>query len=239
MIYIYQTISIYVNLSLIGGVPNNWLGVFRGSAWEWSEARHQFYYHAFTKEQPDLNYWNPAIIQEMKNILKFWTDKGVDGFRMDAVPFLFEDQDFKDEPVSGKTDDPEDYNYLSHIYTWNFPEVKMVLAEFTEDVHFNTNDEGVVMLEALSEDLTTDDMMSFYACSDFPFNFNLIVNLKPEELSGKYKSKLHSLAPILNTRYQGNSIKAQVGDWLESMPEGKIANWVLGNHDNWRYISSA
>ena len=175
----------------------------------------------------------------MKNILKFWTDKGVDGFRMDAVPFLFEDQDFKDEPVSGKTDDPEDYNYLSHIYTWNFPEVKMVLAEFTEDVHFNTNDEGVVMLEALSEDLTTDDMMSFYACSDFPFNFNLIVNLKPEELSGRYKSKLNSLAPILNTRYQGNSIKAQVGDWLESMPEGKTANWVLGNHDNWRYISSA
>ena len=103
---------------------------------------------------------------------------------MDAVPFLFEDQDFQDEPLSGKTDDPEDYNYLSHVYTWNFPEVKEVLAEFTEDVHVNTNDEGVVMLEALSEDLTTEDMMSFYACSDFPFNFNLIVNLKPEELSG-------------------------------------------------------
>ena len=73
-----------------------------------------------------MNYWNPAIIQEMKNILKFWTDKGVDGFRMDAVPFLFEDQEFKDEPLSGKTDDPEDYNYLNHIYTWNFPEVKAI-----------------------------------------------------------------------------------------------------------------
>ena len=62
----------------------------------------------------------------MKNILKFWTDKGVDGFRMDAVPFLFEDQEFKDEPLSGKTDDLQDYNYLDHIYTWNFPEVKAI-----------------------------------------------------------------------------------------------------------------
>jgi len=203
------------NESNPGGVPNNWLSVFRGPAWEWSETRQQFYYHAFTKEQPDLNYWNPAIIQEMKNILKFWTDKGVDGFRMDAVPFLFEDQEFKDEPLSGKTDDPEDYNYLDHIYTWNFPEVKDVLAEFTVDVHANTNDEGVVMLEALSEDLTTQDMMSFYACSDFPFNFNLIVNLKTEDLSG---ASLHD----------------QVADWLENMPDGKTANWVLGNHDNWR-----
>ena len=174
------------NESNAGGVPNNWLSVFRGSAWEWSEVRQQFYYHAFTLEQPDLNYWNPAIIQEMKDILKFWTDKGVAGFRMDAVPFLFEDQEFRDEPESGKTDDPEDYNYLRHVFTWNYPEVKEVLADFTDDVHINTDDEGVVMLEALSEDLTTEDMMGFYSCSDFPFNFNLIVNLKSENFSGKY-----------------------------------------------------
>ena len=203
------------NESNPGGVPNNWLGVFRGSAWEWSETRKQFYYHAFTKEQPDLNYWNTAIKQEMKDILKFWTDKGVDGFRMDAVPFLFEDQEFKDEPLSGKTDDPEDYNYLNHIYTWNFPEVIDVLAEFTESVRENTNGEGFVMVEALSEDLTTENMMTFYNCSDFAFNFNMIVKLKPDELSG-------------------DTIKAAVADWLDNMPEGKTANWVLGNHDNWR-----
>ena len=172
------------------GVPNNWVSVFRGSAWEWSETRGQFYYHAFTKEQPDLNYRNPAVRQEMIHILNFWIDKGVDGFRMDAVPFLFEDPSLRDEPVSGKTEDPEDYNYLSHIYTWNFPEVKAVLADFTESVHLNTLGEGVVMLEALSEDLTTEDMMAFYSCSDFPFNFNLIVNLPAEDLSGKLKLQI-------------------------------------------------
>ena len=203
------------NESNPGGLPNNWLSVFRGPAWEWSDRRGQFYYHAFTKEQPDLNYRNPAIRQEMLHTLLFWMNKGVEGFRMDAVPFLFEDPTFRDEPLSGKTDDPEDYNYLSHIYTWNFPEVLEVLAEFTNIVHAITSQQGLVMVEALSEDLTTEDMMSFYNCSDFPFNFNLIVNLKADQLSGE-------------------SLHREVGDWLDNIPAGKTPNWVLGNHDNWR-----
>jgi len=203
------------NNSNPGGLPNNWLSVFRGPAWEWSEVRGQYYYHAFTKEQPDLNYWNPLIVQEMRDILQFWTDRGVDGFRMDAVPFLFEDLQFRDEPLSGKTEDPEDYNYLSHVFTWNFPEVKDVLSNFTIFVRGETDGDGFVMVEALSEDLTTEDMMSFYGCSDFAFNFNLIVKLKMDDLTG-------------------NNIKEAVADWLDNMPEGKTANWVLGNHDNWR-----
>ena len=82
----------------------------------------------------------------MLSILKFWIDKGVDGFRMDAVPFMFEDPNFRDEPRSFITSDPEDYLYLLHIYTWNYPEVKEVLGSFTEMVHEETNGEGVVML---------------------------------------------------------------------------------------------
>ena len=105
--------------------PTNWVSVFRGSAWEWSERRGQFYYHAFTKEQPDLNYRNPAVRQEMLDILTFWIEKGVDGFRMDAVPFLFEDSKFRDEPRSYLTSDPEDYLYLVHIFTWNYPQAEL------------------------------------------------------------------------------------------------------------------
>ena len=112
-------------------------------------------------------------------------------------------------------------------------QIQDVLAEFTVDVHANTNDEGVVMLEALSEDLTTQDMMSFYACSDFPFNFNLIVNLKTEDLSdNNYHGKPSFTLSIISK--QGASLHDQVADWLENMPHGKTANWVLGNHDNWR-----
>ena len=82
----------------------------------------------------------------MLDILNFWMEKGVDGFRMDAVPFLFEDSEFRDEPRSFLTSDPEDYLYLVHIYTWNYPQVKTVLANFTDFVHEKTNGEGVVML---------------------------------------------------------------------------------------------
>ena len=99
-----------------------------------------------SREQPDLNYRNPAVIEEMLDILNFWMEKGVDGFRMDAVPFLFEDSEFRDEPRSFLTSDPEDYLYLVHIYTWNYPQVKTVLANFTDFVHEKTNGEGVVML---------------------------------------------------------------------------------------------
>lgn len=65
--------------------PNNWVSVFYGSAWAWSEKRQQFYYHQFTKEQPDLNFRNPNVVERMKDVLRFWMAKGVSGFRCDAV----------------------------------------------------------------------------------------------------------------------------------------------------------
>ena len=65
--------------------PNNWVSVFYGSAWTWSEKRQQFYFHQFTKQQPDLNYRHPPVVEKMKNVLRFWLEKGVSGFRCDAV----------------------------------------------------------------------------------------------------------------------------------------------------------
>ena len=78
--------------------------MFRGSAWEYNEERGQFYLHQFVAGQPDLNYRNPLVVQEMLNVLSFWLDLGVDGFRMDAVAHIWEDGEFKDEPVSYDSD---------------------------------------------------------------------------------------------------------------------------------------
>ncbi len=77
--------------------PNNWESLFGGSAWEWVPARKQFYYHKFYKQQPDLNWRNPAVETAMFNMMKFWLDKGVAGFRLDAVPVLFEDTQLRNE----------------------------------------------------------------------------------------------------------------------------------------------
>ncbi|XP_022165961.1 alpha-glucosidase-like [Myzus persicae] len=79
--------------------PNNWVSVFGNSMWEWNEIRQQYYLHQFYKEQPDLNFWNPLVRQEIQDILRFWLDKGIDGFRMDAIPFLYERQDLLDAPI--------------------------------------------------------------------------------------------------------------------------------------------
>ena len=68
-----------------GAPPNNWLSVMTGNAWEWEPRRRQYYYHSFLKEQPDLNYHNPAVREEMKKILHFWLDRGVDGYESEHL----------------------------------------------------------------------------------------------------------------------------------------------------------
>ncbi|MCD6290319.1 MAG: alpha-glucosidase [Anaerolineae bacterium] len=79
-----------------GGPPNNWYSIFGGSAWEYDPTTGQYYYHFFLKEQPDLNWRNPKVKEAMFNVVRFWLNMGVDGFRLDAVGTIFEDPDFRD-----------------------------------------------------------------------------------------------------------------------------------------------
>jgi alpha-glucosidase len=102
--------------------PNNWISGFGGSAWEYNPKRKQFYYHNFYKQQPDLNWRNPEVERAMFDTMRFWLDKGVAGFRLDAIPTLFEDERLRDEPVLGGTNAQGD-PILSDIYTNNLPEV--------------------------------------------------------------------------------------------------------------------
>lgn len=106
--------------------PNNWESLFGGSAWEWVPARKQFYYHKFYKQQPDLNWSNPAVEKAMFDTMRFWLDKGVAGFRLDAIPTLFEDPQLRNEPETGGVNAQGDPN-LNHIYTDNLPEVHNVI----------------------------------------------------------------------------------------------------------------
>ncbi len=70
--------------------PNNWFSAFGGPGWNWDEARGEWYYHYFLAEQPDLNWRNPAVAEAMWDAVRFWLDRGVDGFRLDAIATLFE-----------------------------------------------------------------------------------------------------------------------------------------------------
>ena len=107
--------------------PNNWESLFGGSAWEWVPARQQFFYHKFYKQQPDLNWRNPAVEKAMFDAMRFWLDRGVAGFRLDAIPTLYEDPQLRDEPVVAPGVNAQGDPYLNDIYTNMLPEVHDVL----------------------------------------------------------------------------------------------------------------
>ncbi len=102
--------------------PNNWVSLFGGSAWEWVPAVHQFYYHYFYKAQPDLNWRNPVVEKAMFDQMRFWLDRGVAGFRLDAIPTLFEDPQLREGTSTGGTNAQGDPIY-STVYQENLPEV--------------------------------------------------------------------------------------------------------------------
>ncbi|HKF98349.1 MAG TPA: alpha-amylase family glycosyl hydrolase, partial [Steroidobacteraceae bacterium] len=108
--------------------PNNWVSLFGGSAWQFVPAVSEFYYHRFYRQQPDLNWRNPAVEREMFAAMRFWLDRGVAGFRLDAVTELFEDPQLRDAPVLGGVNAQGDPN-LSDVYTKNLPEVHEVMRK--------------------------------------------------------------------------------------------------------------
>ena len=106
--------------------PNNWVSLFGGSAWQYVPAVEQFYYHKFYRQQPDLNWRNPQVEQAMFAAMKFWLDRGVAGFRLDAITTLFEDEQLRDEQPLGGVNAQGDPN-LSDVHTNNLPEVHGVM----------------------------------------------------------------------------------------------------------------
>lgn len=111
-----------------GQPPNNWVSVFGGSAWTYVPARRQYYYHEFYRQQPDLNWRDLAVRQAMYNIARFWMNKGVSGFRLDAITSLFEDKELRNEPYLPGRDAFGDRR-VSRIYTDNLPQEHEVLRE--------------------------------------------------------------------------------------------------------------
>ncbi len=116
-----------------GGVPpnsppNNWQSIFGHSAWQYEKPRDQYYYHAFYKQQPDLNWRNSNVKQAMFDVTRFWMKKGVSGFRLDAITSMFEDLALKDEPYLAGTDAYGERN-LSRVYTDDLPEVHDILRQ--------------------------------------------------------------------------------------------------------------
>lgn len=200
--------------------PNNWLSLFGGAAWSYNLTRNQWYLHQFHRRQPDLNYTNPDVQEEMREVILFWLRKGVDGFRVDSVPFLFETNYTSDEPKSSKEGTTEDdYENLDHILTKDLPETYKLVQSWREILDeyanlYNTS-EKVMMTEAYT---TLENTIKYYNYgSHIPSNFNFIAN-------------------ATNTS-DATTFKNIIEDWMKAIPKGGVANWVMGNHDNSRTAS--
>ncbi|MBD0415959.1 beta-galactosidase BglA [Oryzicola mucosus] len=118
-----------------GGPPNNWLSNFGGSAWEWDSVRKQYYLHNFLISQPDLNFHNPEVQAALLETVRFWLDRGVDGFRLDTVNHYIHDRWLRDNPPSaealaGTIDTTNPYGYQLHLFNKTQPENLVFLQRF-------------------------------------------------------------------------------------------------------------
>ena len=121
--------------SPVDGPPNNWVSAFGGPAWSRDEVTGHWYLHSFYPEQPDLNWRNPELVEAMQDVIRFWTARGADGFRVDALDRLIKDEQLRDEPPATESFPlplHEDAAGLARLHTTNQPEVRDALAKIRE-----------------------------------------------------------------------------------------------------------
>jgi len=197
-----------------GSAPNNWLSVFGGSAWEWDENTKQYYYHAFLKEQPDLNWRNPEVQEAMYNVMRFWLDKGVDGFRVDVMWHMVKDNQFRNNPVNpGYEEHQATYEKLLPVYSTDQPEVHGIVRDMRAVL--DSYSDRMMIGEIY---LPIHKLITYYGPQNngahLPFNFML-----------------------LTLPWEPLKIAAAIAKYEGALPQGAWPNWVLGNHDQPRITS--
>ncbi len=193
-----------------GGPPNNWQSLFGGSAWEWDAHTQQYYLHIFLKEQPDLNWRNPEVVEAMHNVLRFWLDKGVDGFRMDAIVCCAKNPEFPDNPPAGEGSFFAAYGLSQEpIHYWNYPDVHGILRGFRK------------VLEPYGEDRIAMGETAIF---------------EPAVLAQYYGENLDELHIPLNfitlmQPWDAAAMKAAIQAYYAALPAGATPNFFFGNHD--------
>lgn len=181
--------SPYRDYFIFTSQPNNWHSFFGGSAWQKESAQGEYYYHKFAIEQADLNWTNPAVVQEAKSILDFWASKGVDGFRLDVINFL--------SCSSIDTDNPQqDNGEQDHRYDINQPGIEDCLADLL--AHVRARGDYFIVGEIGSDKL--DELARYQAphLCDVVFNFNLgsQPDCQPQAIFHELQQMEHQLSGV-------------------------------------------
>jgi alpha-glucosidase len=205
-----------------GSPPNNWLSVFGGPAWEWDDRTAQYYLHSFLKEQPDLNWRNPAVKEAMCAVVRFWLERGVDGFRVDVAHYIAKDPELRDNPPNpspGKSLHKPlgAYDSQLHLYDKGHADAHRIYREFRQLLDSYSDDwPRVAVGEIHVFDWT--EWASYYGTHldelHMPFNFQL-----------------------LGVAWQAEAVRGVVDSLEAALPPGGWPNYVLGNHDESRLAS--
>lgn len=158
-----------------GSAPTNWRSIFGGSAWEYDEGRKQYYLHTFLPQQPDLNWANPEVRKAVRDVANFWIDKGVGGFRMDAITYIKKPDIFTDG-----TPDADDGMTGIHYMTANTPGILDYLHEFKSAVQDGTDIFTVGEANGVSAD-ELNDWVGSDGVFDMVFEFGLVTIDLPNE----------------------------------------------------------
>jgi alpha-glucosidase len=202
-----------------GTPPNNWLSIFGGSAWQWEPRREQYYLHNFLASQPDLNFHHPEVPEAMLDHLRFWLDRGVDGFRLDSINFCFHDRLLRDNPAKPKeervgrgysADNPYAYQY--HYFNNTQPENLGFLTRLRRLLDGYPN--AVALGEVSSED-------SLATMAEYTHD---------ERLHMGYSFEL------LTDEFSAGHIRRIVEQLERKMPHGWPC-WAISNHDSVRVRS--
>jgi alpha-glucosidase len=197
-----------------GGPPTNWLSDFGGSAWQHDAATGQYYYHAFLKEQPDLNWRNPDVRRAIYDVMRFWLGRGVDGFRVDVIWHLIKDDQFRDNPQNADfSPEMPPHRALVPLYTADRPEVHDIIAEMRRVL--DEFPDRVLIGEIY---LPIERLVAYYGRDltgvHLPFNFSL-----------------------LQAPWNARALARLIDEYEAALPNGGWPNWVLGNHDRPRIAS--
>ena len=197
-----------------GSEPNNWLAMFGGTAWEWDEKTQQYYYHGFLKEQPDLNWRNPEVQKAMLNVMRFWFDKGIDGFRIDVIYHMIKDDQFRNNPPNPDYEPHKaTYDKLLPVYSTDQAEVHDIIKMMRQVA--DEYEDRVLIGEIY---LPVTKLVLYYGADNsgvhLPFNFQLLV-----------------------MPWDAQQIATVIDQYEGALPENGWPNWVLGNHDQPRITS--
>lgn len=199
-----------------GSPPNNWQSVFGGPAWTWNAGRRQYYMHNFLPEQPQLNGHHPAVQQALLDVMAFWLDRGVDGFRLDAINYAMHDRALSDNPPRAPTQGARTrpFDFQRHLHNQSQPEILHFLGRLR------------TLTEARGKAFLVGEIGGEWARTE----------MKSYTADDQRLHSAYSFAFLSAPRLSADLVRSALAQWSGAPGEG-WPSWAFSNHDAPRVVS--